>query len=83
MCEPPGRTLSQNDWPETTGKLTRHCKTQDREAGGGAVLQGSPTLLLSARRPFIKSLALSARVSLETAHFRVLDNCPVSGPGGG
>ena len=31
----------------------------------------------------IKSLALSAHVSPRTVHFRVLDKCPVSGPGRG
>lgn len=36
-CEPPGRTLRQNDWPETTGKLTRRHKTLACEPGGAAV----------------------------------------------
>ena len=36
------------------------------------------------RHPFtIKSLALSAHVSLQTIHFQVLDKSPVSGPGRG
>ena len=42
------------------------------------------TLLLSTQVPFpVKSLALSAHVSSQTIHSRVLDKSPVSGPGRG
>ena len=44
---PPGRTLSQGDWPEMTGNQP-YQKTRDC---GRAVLLGSLTLLLSTRAP--------------------------------
>ena len=85
MLTPPGRTLSQKDWPETTWKLTQHHKTWDCEPRGRAVLLGSLTLLLSTQAPLpnTKSLALSACVSPWTIHFWVLDKTPLSGPGRG
>ena len=59
----------------------RH-KTRDCEPRGRAVLLGSLTLALSARRPFpIRPLALPARVSPWTLHFWVLDRSPLSSPG--
>ena len=61
-----------------------HHKTQDWEPRDRAVLLASLILLLSAGAPFPKkSLALSARVSPQTLHSRVLDKSPVSGPGRG
>ena len=51
MHAPLGSTVSQNDWPETTQKLTHHRKTQDCEPRGRAVLLGSLTWLLSTRVP--------------------------------
>ena len=51
MCAPPGRTLSQDDCPETTGNSSHHHRTGDQEPCGPAVLLGSLTLLLSARAP--------------------------------
>ena len=47
MHVPPRRTLGQDDWPETTQKLTHYHKTRDCKPHGRAVL-GSLTLLLSA-----------------------------------
>ena len=68
------------DHPETNLLTT---KPWDCEPPGRAVLLGSLTLLLSTRVPFpIKSLALSAHVSPQTIHFRVLDKSPVSAPEG-
>ena len=49
---PPGRTLSQHDWPKTTRKLISSPKTQDCEPRGRAVLLGSLILLLSIQVPF-------------------------------
>ena len=52
MCAPPGRSLSQNDWPKTAQrKKSHHHKTQDLEPPGQAVLLGSFILLLSRRAP--------------------------------
>ena len=62
MHAPPGRILSQNDWPKKTQKLIHHHKTQDFEPRGRAVFLVSPTLLISALGIGIfpiKSLALS------------------------
>ena len=61
------KTLSLGDWPEATGKLSHHYKTQDCKPHHFS----------------IKSLALPAPVSLQTIHFRVLDKSPFSGPGRG
>ena len=45
---------------------------------------GSPTQLISARAPLpSKVSALSARVSPQTLHFRLLDEIPLSDPGKG
>ena len=90
-CTPPGRTLSQNNWPKTTWKVIPHYHNAwDCEPCGRAVLLGSLTLLLSGglggrvRVLFpIKSLALSACVSPWTYHFQVLDKSPLWGPGRG
>ena len=80
MRAPPGRALSQNDWSETTRKLIPSPENPRLQA---TVLLVSLTLLLSTQVPFpIKSLALSAHVSPQTIHFRVLDKSPLSGPEG-
>ena len=47
MPEPPGSSLSQNDWPKTTWKLTQLAQTQDRKAQGRAFLLGSLILMFS------------------------------------
>ena len=61
-----------------------HHKIRDCESRGRAVLLGSLTLPVSAQAPFaIKSLVLSASVSPQTIHFRVLDKNPLLGPGRG
>ena len=52
MCAPPGRTLSQNDWPRKARNESHHHKARNCEPRGRAVLLGSFTLLLSARGPF-------------------------------
>lgn len=81
MWAPPGRTLSLNAGPETTGNESHHQKTRDW-ASGPAALLGLLTPLLSARAAFsVKPPALSARVSLWMIHFRVLDKGPRLGPG--
>ena len=82
---PPGRTLRQNelanDHPETNPITIKP-------------LTASPVAELFSWVPFpscsppgcpfpVKSLALSARVSPRTTHFRVLDQSQVSGPGRG
>ena len=81
MHGPPGRTLSQNDWPETIqNHKTRDCEPHDR-----TVFRVSLMLLLSTGSTFlikslpIKSLALSAHVSPQTIHFRVFDKSPPLG----
>ena len=80
MCEPPGRTLSQSDWPETTRNQSHHHKTLRLRATWRAVLLGSLTCCSPPRRPFpIKSPALSARVSPRTIHFWVFDKSPLLG----
>ena len=80
-CVPPERTLSQNDWLKTTQKQSHHHKTGNCQPHDRAVLLDSLTLLLSAGHTFpIKSLALSAHVSLRTINFQMLDKSPVSGP---
>ena len=78
MRAPPERTLSQNDWPETTWKLILSPQTRDCESRGRAVLLGSLTLLVPSP---VKSLSLSVGVSPQTIHFRVLDRSPLGGPG--
>ena len=85
MCESPGRTLSQNYWPETTWKLI----LSPYNGRLWATKQSSP---LGAPLPFcpppgrsflIKSVALSACVFPWTIYFGVLDESPLSGPGRG
>ena len=51
MRSPPRRTLSLNDWLETTRKVAHSHKTWDCEPHGRAVLLGSLTLLLSTQAP--------------------------------
>lgn len=80
MREPPGRTLRQNDWPETSGKLTRLHETRASRQGAEQS-PGLPDPLLPAGHAFISSLALSARVSPGTAHFRVSSLGPWRGLG--
>ena len=82
---PPGRTLSQNDWPgknPETNPITIKPKTASH------VTEQSSWVPLpscsSPGRPFpIKSLALSAYVSPWTIHFRVKDKSALSGLGRG
>ena len=70
---PPGRTLSQNDWINTTRKLiphhhkTRDCKPHCR------VLLGSLTLLLSTQAPFPNKIScfVSTCVSLDNSFLSV------------
>ena len=83
MRTQPGRTLSQNDWPETTQEIIPSYKTQDREPQGRPVLLGPHTLLLSAQAPLPNKVSLSARVSPWTIHFSVLDKSPLLCPGRG
>ena len=85
MRAPPVKTLNKNDWPKTTRKLipiTLKPKTASHVAEQFSWVplpycspHGCPFLL--------KSLTLSAHVSPQTIHFRVLDKSPVSGPGRG
>ena len=51
MPSPPGSSLSQDDWPTTTWKLTQLPSTQVCEAQGRAFLLASLILLLSAQAP--------------------------------
>ena len=72
MHVPPGRTL----------KLIPSHKTWDWKPWGGAVLLGSPSLLLSPRAPLPNTVTcLSACVSPWPIHFRVLDKSPLLEPG--
>ena len=61
---PLGRTLSQNDWPETIQKLTPLLQTEDCEPRGREVLLCSLTLLLSTQAPLSNSLLLCQHVCL-------------------
>ena len=80
MLTPPGRTLSQTDWTETTQKLTPSPNTASQMAE-----QSSWALLPSCSTPGCphptKSLALSAPVSPWTIYFWMLDKSPLPGPG--
>ena len=86
MCTPPGRTLSQTmgqarwlarDSPETNPTTIKpETASHVAEQFSWVPLPCCPP----PRRPFpIKSLALSARVSPWTVHFRVLGKSPLSG----
>ena len=70
---PPGGTLSQNDWPETTWKLILSQKNKDCESWGRAVLLGSQTLLLSAWVPLPNKVSylVSTCVSSDNSFPRV------------
>ena len=80
MLIPPGRTLSQTDWTETTQKLTPSPKTASQMAE-----QSSWVLLPYCSPPGCpyptKSLALSAPMSPWTIYFWMLDKSPLPGPG--
>ena len=82
MGAPPGRTLSQRDWPKTTWKLTPSASNLRLRATWQSSSPGFPCPpALHPRRPFpIKPLALSACLSHWTIHFQVLDKSPLSGP---
>ena len=72
----------QDDWPETTWKLTPLPYNLRLWATWQSSSPGFPILLPSTRRPFrIKSFAWSVLVSSWTIHFRMLDRSPLSGPG--
>ena len=73
MRAPPGRTLSQNDWPETAQKLTHHHEIGDCEPRGRAVLLGSLTLPFSARTPLPKKVScfISMCVSSDSSFLHV------------
>ena len=72
---PPGRTLSQNDWLMTTNPITIKPVTASQVA---ELFSWVPFPSCSPPGcPFpVKSLALSARVSPRTTHFRVLETEP-------
>ena len=80
---PPGRTLSQNDWLETTRKLIPSPWNPRLQAMWQSCSPGFPSpTVLPPGCPFpIKALAMSAHVSPQTIHFWLLDKSPVSGPG--
>ena len=69
----------QDDWPETTRKLTPLPEKLRLRATRVLFPCCSPP-----RHPFLtKSFALSVGVSPRTIHFQVLDTSPLSGPGRG
>ena len=78
---PPGRTLSQGEWPETTGnqpyQKTRGCSR------GRAVLLGTPTLMLSPRAPLPNKVTcfISTGVSSHASFLSVRQE-PTRGPEG-
>ena len=81
------RKNSESEWLAKDNPETNPISIKPKTASQfcRAVLPGSLTLLLSppgCSFP-IKSLTLSAHVSPQTIHFRVLDKSPVSGPGKG
>ena len=81
------RKDSESEWLAKDNPETNPISIKPKTASQfcRAVLPGSLTLLLSppgCSFP-IKSLTLSAHVSPQTIHFRVLDKSPVSGPGRG
>ena len=80
ICTPPGRTLSQNDWPETTLKLTPSPQNPILSAMWKSSSLGFPHPA-ALGNPFpMKSLTLSTHVSPQTIHFWVLGKNPLSGP---
>lgn len=83
MHSPPGRTLSQKDWPETTWKLTPLPWNLRLWATWWSSSLGFP--LPTGLCPGItsQSFALSALVSPWTIHFRMLDKSLLVGPGRG
>ena len=80
----PGRTLRQNDWPETTQKLTPSPKTRDRKAHGRAVLLSSLILLLFTRAPLPSKISyfVSPCVSMDNSFQSVRQELTL-GPGRG
>ena len=58
--DPKTKNIKQDDWPETTWKLTHYHKTRDCEPCGRAVLLGSLSPLLSARVPLPNKAFCSA-----------------------
>ena len=67
MPVPPGRTLSQNNWPKTIWKLIHYHKTWCCEPCGRAALLGSLMRLLSTWTPFPNKIScfFSACVPLD------------------
>ena len=82
MCAPPGRTLSQSDWPRQPGNEPHHHKTPDCESCGRAVLLSSPILLLSNQVPFPDKVScfVSTGDSLDNSLLSA-GKSPPSGPG--
>ena len=89
LYAPPGRTLSPNEWPKTTQKLTRQPRNEShphKSLRPWAVWQSSPAELLypSVLCPgnplLIKSRALSSPVSPRTTYLWVLGKSPLLGP---
>ena len=82
ICTPPGRTLSQNDWPETTLKLTPSPQNLILSTMWKSSSLGFPyPAALCLGSPFpIKPLTLSIHVSPRTIHFWILDKNLLSGP---
>ena len=75
------RKDSESEWLAKDNPETNPIAIKPETASHRAVLLGSLILLLSTWVPFpVKSLALSAHVSLQTIHFWVLDKSPLSGP---
>ena len=84
MHVPPGRTPRQNDWPETTPKLTPSLYNPRPRAKWQSSSPGFPypaALHLSA--PSQWSLLLCQHVSPQIIHFWVLDKSPLLAPGRG
>ena len=84
MHPPPGRTVSQKDWPKTTQKLIPSpWNLRLNHVAEQFSWVPLPSCSLP-RRPFpIKYIALSAHVSPRTIHFQVLDKSPLSSSGRG
>ena len=85
MHTPPGRTLSQNDGPETTRKTNPVIIKPETASHVAAQFSWAPLPCYCppGRPSSIKSLALSARVSPWRIPCRMLDKSPLSGPGRG
>ena len=79
------RKDSESEWLAKDNPETNSITINPETASHAEQFSWFPLLYCSpARCPFpIKSLALSAHVSLQTIHFWVLDKSPVSGPGMG